>query len=76
MLPKLKIIKQPADSQDKCVEVDSRRLTETISSLRNGLVQVRWDAEFNKRAFFLSSYYEWVIGTDSTGAIVLVPLKK
>lgn len=42
----------------------------------NPILWLRGDAEFNGKAFGLSSAYDWTIGTDSEGLIVLVPTRK
>jgi len=39
-------------------------------------IQVRDDAEFAGVGFYLSGDFNWVIGEDSQGVLVLIPLEK
>ena len=40
------------------------------------MVDRRSGGEFEGRGFYLSGKYNWVIGLDSEGVTILVPLKK
>lgn len=42
----------------------------------NNTLEARKEGEFKGKAIHLSNRFAWVIGRDSTGALVLVPLKK
>ncbi|MDP2365102.1 MAG: hypothetical protein Q8M94_15205 [Ignavibacteria bacterium] len=40
------------------------------------LLETRTDGSFKYRAFWLSSGYDWIIGKDEQGHVILVPLSK
>jgi hypothetical protein len=40
------------------------------------MIQKRTNGEFKDRAFFLSANYDWVLGRDSIGELVLIPIAK
>ena len=47
-----------------------------ISDINDGIVRVRTDDEFKDKAIFLDDKYDWVLGRDSGGLLVLIPLRK
>ena len=40
------------------------------------LMEVRDNGEFAEHAIWLDSMYDWVIGRDSHGLLVLIPMRK
>lgn len=80
MLPSLRII---TTSEDNVVEVERDRLValapvekgEGNSLLTPIYVAIRASGEFAGRALYLGMECEWVLGLDSEGCIILVPLK-
>ena len=62
----------------KTVVVDTARLIiippEDVGKIN--LICIRSGNEFKNSAFYLVDKYEWILGTDSGGDTVLVPLKR
>lgn len=62
---------------EKLIEVDREIADrEALTTATGGTIQVRRNGELGGGGFYLSSYYDWVLGKDDGGVIVLVPLKK
>ena len=40
------------------------------------VIQPRTIGEFKDKAFYLTALYDWVLGEDSSGCVILVPIKK
>lgn len=59
--------------EDLLVEVDT-----VFPSFCSGVAQFysRGSSNFKNRSFFLDEEYNWVIGRDDSGQLILVPLKK
>lgn len=70
-LPRVLIIRGERSFPMDTVEVEGDRLL----TLDQPYVALRATGEFAGRAFYLAVGYEWVLGQDSEGCTVLVPLK-
>lgn len=63
---------------DDCISIDTDRLTNVSDRWFDTTagIQVRGIKEFAGVGFFLAREYDWVLGKDSIGNVVLLPLKK
>jgi hypothetical protein len=73
--PKITVVKSAGAENQEAV-IRSTLLLHAIPEEINYLVCPRIEGEFTNKGYYLSSKYDWVIGTDSLGAVVLVPLKR
>lgn len=58
---------------------DLLRVREGFMRVENAVepvIQARLGKEFAAHAFWLNEYYNWTLGTDSAGQLILVPTKK
>jgi hypothetical protein len=63
-------------NNDEVVKIPRSRLLDEVP-LPSEVIMIRYcSQEFAYRGYFLSSAYDWVVGMNSAGACVLVPLKK
>lgn len=49
---------------------------DTISLTTNPVIEIRTSGTFKGKALYLESGYDWILGKDDEGLIVLVPIKK
>ena len=71
--PKIVVVER--DSNDDSILVSQERLLDDVTM---GIMKVRsgYGITLRGRAFYLRNDYDWIIGNDETGVLVLVPLKK
>lgn len=65
---------------DELTPIDSYRLVRCSGGVfvngESGVLESRDSGEFEGKGFYLGSGFDWIMGTDSEGLLVLVPLKK
>lgn len=74
-----KLIMEPTETEESIIIDRSKTIlmTEPISEHRiDQRIQNRNYGNFKGRSYYLSPAFDWVIGKDSDGWIVLVPLRK
>lgn len=74
---KIKVDEQPSNEIDNTKLININADTTEILFINNysGIVK-RAAGEFKNKAFFLPKEYDWVLGKDNVGEIVLIPLKQ
>jgi len=75
------VVVKKTERKPMFIEVDAERLIEVEGqgqSLQSGIriLEERAGGELAGKAFWLNPNYEWVLGEDEEGNIVLVPLRK
>ena len=68
---RLKIVERK--TEDEVIEIDPKRLMDDV---KMEFIQIRWWDEFERKGYFLPEIFDWEIGRDSRGYLVLLPLKK
>ena len=63
------------EEETKKIVIDKERLIDLSSEDIHSFIELREDGDFEDQGFFLDDNYEWVIGRDSTNALVLIPLE-
>lgn len=71
---KVRIVSEP--ETEKEVKIGLKALVEIDNSQVKDMIKVRQGGEFKGKAYFLSSGFDWQLGEDSVGLIVLIPTKK
>lgn len=64
--------------RDRCIGVSPYVSMARITGLKETVpvLEDRRHGDFANSAFWLNSNFDWEIGTDSDGAIILIPLKR
>jgi len=71
------VIKEPKEIREDIIEIPRERLVDLIDVDPN-VIRIL-DASYLKlrnNAYYLTGEYDWVLGKDELGIIVLVPLRK
>lgn len=67
-------IKRVAELEYK--EIPEDRMLDNIGMQCLGGLEKRGGGDFDKKAFWLPKGYDWEMGEDNEGCLILVPLKK
>lgn len=70
--PVLTLIKTPETPKNIVSETDLAPIKKSLK----GVVEPRRTGTFEGKAYWLSDEFDWQIGRDNTGELVLIPLKK
>jgi hypothetical protein len=77
----MKIVKLKKHETEGCIEIDPKRLVHgslfnKFEVHSNPFITRRSGGEFEGKALYLDFEYDWVLGEDKKGCIVLIPLEK
>ena len=64
------------EEETKKIVIDKERLMYLEDEDMRDFIELREDGEFENKGFYLDDCYEWVLGRDSTGALVLIPMER
>jgi len=73
----LPIVSKYLKKDDGSVDVSKMRFKNNgVRSDNDDLITIRTVGEYKDKAFYLTSFYNWEIKTDSLGKLCLIPTKK